>query len=159
MSRRNQIGYIHKSGTGNHSNKRRCSVISAIPGHHPSDRNRLVDTTLPPSTPPDTSDVMAATNKDHQPVSHMYSESSIRTVLNANYVHSTSILISMTYTNSNGDGVLSKSSARLPATSNYPLNTELNSDSCYTSLSANKNKSTGVESSASIPVLDARNKS
>ena len=40
-----------------------------------------------------------------------------------------------------------------------PLITELKADSFFTSLSLNKNKSIGVVSSASIPVLDARNKS
>ena len=65
----------------------------------------------------------------------------------------------MTDTNSNGDGVFSTSFERLPAIYNSPLNTYLNSDSCYTSLSLNNNKSIGVASSASIIVLDARNKS
>ena len=119
----------------------------------------MVDNTLLPIIPPDTTAMMAVDHQDHQPGVNMYSESSKITVLNANSVHSTSSSSSMTDTNSNGDGVLSTSSARLPATSNSPLNTELNADSCSTSLSLNKKKSIGVASSAFIPVLDARNKS
>ena len=118
----------------------------------------MVDTPLPPTILPDTASVMVLADQDHQPVVKFYLDSSKSTVLNVNSVHSTSSSISMTYTNYNGDGVLSTSSARLPATSNYPLNKDLNADSCYTSLLLNKNKSIGVASSASIPVLDSRNK-
>ena len=122
MPRCNKIGYIHKSGTGQHSKKRRCIVISAILGRLPSDKNSLVDTPAPPPIPPDTADTMAVADQYHQPVVHMSSEFSRSTVLNANYVHLTLILISMTDTNSNGDGVLYTSYLRLLATSIYPLN-------------------------------------
>ena len=159
MPRCNQIGYIHKSGTGQHSKKRRCIVISAILGRLPSDKNSLVDTPAPPPIPPDTAAAMAVADQDHEAVVHISSESSRSTVMNANSVHSTLSSISMTDTKSNGDGVLSTSSARLPATSKYPLNTELNADSCSTRLSLNKKKSIGVASYASITVLYARNRS
>ena len=159
MLRRNQIEYIHKSGTGTHSKKQRCSVISDIPGRITSDRKILVDTPLSPPTPPDISAAMAVADQDHQTVVHMSSESSRSTVLNVNSVHSTSSFRSMTDTNSNGNGVLYISSARLPATSKYPLNTYLNSDLCSTSLPLTKNKFIGGASSESITVLDTRNKS
>ena len=123
MLRRNRIGYSHKSDTGHDFKKRRCSVISAIPGRHPSDRNSLVDTPLPPPILPDTAAAVVVVDPDRQPVVHMSSQSSIITVLNADSVHPTSSLRSMTYTSSNGDGILSTSSARLPETSNSPLNT------------------------------------
>ena len=115
-------------------------MISSIPGCLPLNRNSLVDTTLLTLIPPDTAAMMAVAHQDHQPGVHMYSESSKITALNEIYVHSTSSSISMTDTNSNGDGVLSNSSARIPATSSSTLNTELNSDSCYTRLSLNNNK-------------------
>ena len=141
MSRRNRIGYSHKSGTVHHSKKRRCCVISAILGRHPSDRNSLVDTPLPPPIPRDTSAVMAVADQGHQQVVHMSFKSSRSAVLNTNSIHSTSSSRSMMDTNYNCDGVLSASSARLPSTSRSPLNTELNAYSCSTSLSLNKKKS------------------
>ena len=94
----------------------------------------MVDNTLLPIIPPDTAAMMAVAHQDYQPGVHMYSDSSKITALNEIYVHSTSSSISMTDTNSNGDGVLSNSSARIPAISSSALNTELNADSCYTHL-------------------------
>ena len=93
MLRRNRIEYRQKSGTGHHSKKRQFSVISAIPGCRPSNRNSLVETPLPPPINPDTAAAMAVSDQDHQPVAHMSSESSRITVMNGNYVHSTSISI------------------------------------------------------------------
>eukprot|EP00978_Attheya_sp_CCMP212_P012607 scaffold31529_cov33-Attheya_sp.AAC.1 len=161
MPRRQGISYKHKSGTGHHSNKRRITAISSISGHPSSDRSSLVDTPLPPPIPPDTAAAMAIADPFHPLVLHTSSESSRSTVLNANSIHSTSSSssISMTDTNSNSNGVLSTSSARLPSTSNSPPNTALNAFSSSTSLSLNKNKSIGVASSASTPLLDPRNKS
>ena len=118
----------------------------------------MVDTTLPPPINPDIASAMALSDQDHQPVVHMSSESSRSIVLNANSFNSTSISISITDTNYNGDGFLSTSSARIPATSNYPLNKDLNANSCSTSLSLNKNKLIGVASYSSILVLYASNK-
>ena len=153
ISHCNRIVYSHKSGTGHHSKKLQCSDISAISGCRPSNRNSLVDTPMPPPIPLDTSDVMAVSDQDRQPVVHMSLESSRSTFLNANLFHSTSSSSSMTDFHSNSDGFLSTSYVRLPATLASSLNTELNANSCSTSLSLNKNKSIEVESSAPIPVL------
>ena len=71
MSRCNRIEYSHKSGTGHRSKKRQCSVISAIPGRSPSDRNILVFTPLTPPIPPDTAAVMVLADQDHQRVVQM----------------------------------------------------------------------------------------
>eukprot|EP00978_Attheya_sp_CCMP212_P043135 scaffold275966_cov45-Attheya_sp.AAC.1 len=108
MPRRKRIGYSHKSGTGNHSKKRRTTYISAHPGRPSSDRNSLVDTPLPPPIPPDTAAVMAIADSEHPLAVHTSAESSRSIVLNANSIHSTSSsslsLSSRTDTNSNGDG-------------------------------------------------------
>eukprot|EP00978_Attheya_sp_CCMP212_P039500 scaffold206093_cov35-Attheya_sp.AAC.1 len=151
MSRRNRIGYCHKSGTGHNCNKRRSSVISSIPGRRSFDRHSLVDTPLPPPLAPNTAAVMAVTNQDQQPVVHI-SESSRSTVQNMNSVHSASS--SMTDTNSNDDGVLSTSSARLPASSNSPPHTELNTASCSTSLSRSTGQNMNSLHSASSSWMD-----
>ena len=89
MSLRNRIGFSHKSGTGHHSKKRQCSVISAIPGRRPHDRNILFETPMLHTISPDKDAVMAVADQYHQPVVYVSSKSSRGTVTNVDYVHST----------------------------------------------------------------------